>query len=180
MSTTATVAPIVPATAIPPPPTEQPVALVTPSAFPTVAQAYALADLIGDLVAVGLGLAPAPGRIVKPYLSANGVVLNVDGQPVQVFEYLDEATLKNDVAGLVPDGSSIDGTALTWQIPPRLLGGAGTVLVLALTEDTALVERLSQSLGTPIAAPEQALQQTCPVRPLGQTSEVAGKPRRSE
>ena len=125
VSATATVAPAVPATAIPtrvatpsPAITEQPVAPVTPTAVPAVAQVYGLADLIGDLVAAGARVAPAPGRIVKPYLSANGVVLNVDGQPVQVFEYPDEATLENDVAGLAPDGSSIDGTALTWQIPP--------------------------------------------------------------
>jgi hypothetical protein len=121
-----------------------------PATTPTAARAYGLADLIGDLVASGARVAPAPGRIVKPYLSAPGVVLNVDEQPVQVFEYADEAALASDVAGLAPDGSSIDGTALTWQVPPRFWR-RGALLVLALTEDSALVGRLSQSLGAPFA-----------------------------
>lgn len=130
--------------------TEQPAVAASPTVAPTAVQAYGLADLIGDLVLAGSRVAPAPGRIVKPYLSANGTILNVDGQPVQVFEYPDEAMLTDDVAGLAPDASSIDGTALTWPVPPRFWR-RGAVLVLALTEDAVLVERLSQALGAPFA-----------------------------
>ena len=74
----------------------------------------------------------------------------MDGQPVQIFEYANEATLAHDVAGLAPDASSIDGTALTWPVPPRFWR-RGAILVLALTEDEVLVERLSQALGAPFA-----------------------------
>ena len=130
--------------------TEQPAVAASPTVVSTAVEAYGLADLIGDLVAAGARVAPAPGRIAKPYLSANGVILNVDGQPVQIFEYADEATLADDVAGLAPDASSIDGTALTWPVPPRFWR-RGAVLVLALTEDEVLVERLSQALGAPFA-----------------------------
>ena len=130
--------------------TEQPAVAASPTVAPAAVEAYGLADLIGDLVAAGSRVAPAPGRIVKPYLSANGVILNVDGQPVQVFEYPDEAMLADDVAGLAPDASSIDGTTLTWPVPPRFWR-RGAVLVLALTEDAVLVERLSQALGAPFA-----------------------------
>ncbi len=133
-----------------PPPTEQPVAAASPTAVSTAIAAYGLADLIGDLVAAGARVAPAPGRIVKPYLSANGVILNVDGQPVQVFEYPDEATLADDVAGLASDASSIDGMALSWAAPPHFWR-QGTVLMLAITDNVALVERLSQVLGAPFA-----------------------------
>ena len=148
---TATRTPTPSATATPlPVATEQPAAAASPTVVPTAVEAYGLADLIGDLVAAGARVAPAPGRIVKPYLSANGVILNVDGQPVQVFEYPDEATLADDVAGLAPDASSIDGTALSWPSPPRFWR-RGAVLVLALTDDAVLVERLSQALGAPFA-----------------------------
>jgi hypothetical protein len=133
--------------------TPVPVTTEQPATTPPATRAYDLADLIGDLVASGARVAPAPGRIVKPYLSAPGVVLNVDEQPVQVFEYADEAALAGDVAGLAPDGSSIDGTALTWQVPPRFWR-RGALLVLALTEDSVLVDRLSQSLGAPFAGPQ--------------------------
>ena len=141
--------PAAPATPLPMA-TEPPAVAASPTVVPTAVEAYGLADLIGDLVAAGSRVAPAPGRIVKPYLSANGVILNVDRQPVQVFEYPDEATLAGDVAGLAPDASSIDGTALSWPSPPRFWR-RGAVLVLALTEDEVLVERLSQALGAPFA-----------------------------
>ncbi len=148
---TATRPPTPSATATPlPAATELPAAAASPIVVPTVVEVYGLADLIGDLVAAGARVAPAPGRIVKPYLSANGVILNVDGQPLQVFEYPDEATLAGDVAGLAPDASSIDGTALSWPSPPRFWR-RGAVLVLALTDDSVLVERLSQALGAPFA-----------------------------
>ncbi len=128
-----------PATAATPLPvaTKPPAVAASPTVVPTAVEAYGLADLIGDLVAAGSRVAPAPGRIVKPYLSANGVILNVDGQPVQVFEYPDEATLAGDVAGMAPDASSIDGTALSWPSPPRFWR-RGTVLVLALTDDASV------------------------------------------
>jgi hypothetical protein len=130
--------------------TEQPTVAASPTVASTTIEVYGLADLIGDLVAAGARVAPAPGRIVKPYLSVNGVIVNVDGQPVQVFEYANEATLAHDVAGLAPDASSIDGTALTWPSPPRFWR-RGAVLALALTEDAVLVERLNQALGAPFA-----------------------------
>ena len=130
--------------------TEQPAVAASPTVVSTPVEAYGLADLIGDLVLAGARVAPAPGRIAKPYLSANGAILNVDGQPVQIFEYANEATLAHDVAGLAPDASSIDGTALTWPVPPRFWR-RGAILVLALTEDEVLVERLSQALGAPFA-----------------------------
>ncbi len=126
---------------------EQPT--VTATSTSTI-ETYGLADLIGDLVAAGARVAPAPGRIVKPYLSANGIVLNVDEQPVQVFEYPDATALADDVDGLAADANSIDGTALTWSTPPRFWR-RGAVLVLALTEDTELVRQLSQALGAPFA-----------------------------
>lgn len=122
--------------------------LAGPAETPT--GSYGLADLISDLVAAGARVAPQPGRIVKPYLSATGVVLNVDGQPVQVFEYPSGDVLAGDVDGLAPDASSIDGMALTWQAPPRFWR-RGAVLVLAISEDAALVERISQVLGAPFA-----------------------------
>lgn len=156
LSATASAVAVVAPTAIrtPTPPSATATPLATPTGGPTVVpatvEAYGLADLIGDLVTAGARVAPAPGRIVKPYLSTNGVILNVDGQPVQVFEYSDEATLADDVNGLALDASSIDGTALSWPSPPRFWR-RGAVLVLALTDDDVLVERLGKALGAPFA-----------------------------
>lgn len=129
---------------------EEPAATATPAPTAAVAEAYGLADLIGDLVTAGARVAPQPGRIVKPYLSAGGVVVTVDGQPVQVFEYDSVSALDDDVDGLAPDASSIDGLPLTWQAPPHFWR-RGTVLAVAATDDATLVGQLSQALGQPFA-----------------------------
>lgn len=128
-----------------------PAAAPTPATTaPAVEAAYSVEVLLADLAAAGAQVELAPGRISKPYLSAPGVTVRVDGQPVQVFQYADAAALAADVAGLAPNASSIDGVPLAWPAAPHFWRKGG-LLALAVSNDQALVELISSVLGPQFA-----------------------------
>jgi hypothetical protein len=114
---------------------------------------YGLADFVADLVATDADVELAIGRIVKPYLAGEGVIVRVNGQPVQAFQYTDGAILAADAATITPDGGQIGDFTPFWQAPPHFWT-QGKLLVLAITEDSSLVELLSDILGTPFAGPQ--------------------------
>lgn len=128
--------------------------LATPTpptaATPAVEPAYSVEEFLADLAAAGAQVESAPGRISKPYLSAPGVIVRVDGQPVQVFQYSDAAALAADVAGLAPNASSIDGVPLAWPAAPHFWRKGG-LLALAVSNDQALVDLVSGVLGPQFA-----------------------------
>jgi hypothetical protein len=125
------------------------VASPTPAA-PAVEPAYSALDLLADLAAQGARVEASPGRITKPYLSVPGRIVQVDGQPVQVFQYADAAALAADVAGLAPSASSIDGVPLAWPAAPHFWRKGG-LLALAVSNDQALVDLISSVIGPQFA-----------------------------
>lgn len=122
---------------------------VTPTT-PAAASAlpYSSLDLLAELANLGVQVEIAPGRVVKPWLSTYGVIVRVDGEPVQVFQYADEAALTADVDGLDAGAASIDGLALSWPATPHFWRKDG-LLVLAVTDEEYFVDLLSQILGVP-------------------------------
>lgn len=137
-------------------PTASPtIAVATPapatSPTPPAQAAYTALDLLVDLADRGVQAQAAPGRIVKPYLSTPGVILRVDGQAIQVFQYADAAALSADVAGLAPDASSINGAPLVWLAAPHFWRKGG-LLVLAVTDDMELVELIDEVMGPAFAS----------------------------
>jgi hypothetical protein len=121
----------------------------TPAA-PAVEPAYSALDLLADLAAQGARVEASPGRITKPYLSVPGRIVQVDGQPLQVFQYADAAALAADVAGLAPSASSIDGVPLAWPAAPHFWR-KGSLLALAVSNDQALVDLISSVMGPQFA-----------------------------
>ena len=117
---------------------------------PAVATAYTTLNLLADLTAQGALVSASPGRISKPYLSVPGSVVQVNGQPVQVFEYADAAALATDVASLAPSASSIGGRPLAWPAAPHFWRKDG-LLALAVSNDQGLVELISRVLGPQFA-----------------------------
>ncbi len=127
-----------------------PAAAPTPTAAPADEAAYALEAFLADLAAAGAQATPAPTRVNKPYLSVPGVLVRVDGQPVQVFQYADAAALADDVAGLAPSASSIDGVPLVWPAAPHFWRKGG-LLALAVSNDQTLVDLISAVMGPQFA-----------------------------
>jgi hypothetical protein len=125
---------------------------VTPTpAAPAAEPAYSTPDLLADLTSQGVQVETAPGRITKPYLSVPGLIVQVNGQPVQVFQYADAAALAADVARLAPNASSINGVPLVWPASPHFWRKSG-LLALAVTNDQALVDLISSVMGPPFAS----------------------------
>jgi hypothetical protein len=125
------------------------VALPTPSA-PAVEPIYSALDLLADLAGQSARVEALAGRITKPYLSVPGLIVQVDGQPVQVFQYADAAALAADVAGLAPSASSINGVPLAWPAAPHFWRKGG-LLALAVSNDQALVDLISSVMGPQFA-----------------------------
>lgn len=143
------------AVATPPPagaPTPEPAspaATPTPDA-PAVEPPYTTAGLLADLAAQGAQVEAMPDQVTKPYLAAPGVIVQVNGQPLQVFQYADAAALAADVAGLAPNASSINGRPLVWSAAPHFWRKGG-LLALAVSNDQALVELISRVMGPAFA-----------------------------
>jgi hypothetical protein len=130
--------------------TPTPPAATPTAAAPADGSAYSLDAFLADLTAAGAQAALAAGRVNKPYLSAPGVLVRVNGQPVQVFQYTDAAALAADVAGLAPTAGSIDGVPLVWPAAPHFWRKGG-LLALAVSNDQALVELVSSVMGPQFA-----------------------------
>ncbi len=126
-----------------------PTATATPAA-PTAEPPYTTADLLADLAAQGARVEALPGSVTKPYLSVPGVVVQVNGQPVQLFQYADAAALAADVAGLAPNASSINGRPLVWPAAPHFWRKGG-LLALAVSNDQSLVALISSVMGAQFA-----------------------------
>jgi hypothetical protein len=148
-STPAATATPAPAIAVASPTPVPTVALPTPSA-PAVEPIYSALDLLADLAGQGARVEALAGRITKPYLSVPGLIVQVDGQPVQVFQYADAAALAADVAGLAPSASSINGVPLAWPAAPHFWRKGG-LLALAVSNDQALVDLISSVMGPQFA-----------------------------
>lgn len=109
-----------------------------------------MGSLVVDLATRGVAVTVADGRIVKPYLSAFGVIMRVNDQPLQVFVYPNEASLVVDIIGLADDASSVDGIPLSWAAAPHFWR-KGPVLLVAVTDDVELVELIDGIIGTQFA-----------------------------
>ncbi len=116
----------------------------------TAAVQYSTLDLLADLATLGAQVNVAPGRVFKPYLTTYGLIVRVDGEPIQVFQYGDEASLLADVAGLDATATSINGQPLAWPAAPHFWRKGG-LLALAVTDDQNFVDLISQVLGAPFA-----------------------------
>ncbi|MCS6845944.1 MAG: hypothetical protein NZ528_16745 [Caldilineales bacterium] len=133
------------------PPAAQPTAPPQPAATETpAATATPLEALLADLAAAGLSVESTGARVVKPYLSVAGLVVRLNGQALQVFEYSDEVALAADVSGLAPDASSANGLPLAWRGTPHFWR-RGPLLVLWVGDDPALLAALNRVLGPQIA-----------------------------
>lgn len=130
----------------------QPAASPTPSATSTgsAASQYSTLDLLADLADSDAQVEVVPGRVVKPYLTAYGLIVRVDGEPLQVFQYPDEASLLADVASLDASASSINGLPLVWPAAPHFWR-KGSLLALAVTDEGDFVDLISQVLGEQFA-----------------------------
>ncbi|MEA3335400.1 MAG: hypothetical protein U9R25_05780, partial [Chloroflexota bacterium] len=115
----------------------------------TAAFPYTMVRFLGDMTDEGHDVVRTPARIVKPYLSVFGVIILIDGHPVQAFEYPDDETLAADMMGFGPGADSHGSHLLFWEAPPRVWRN-GRLLLLTVGPDDFTSDAIASVLGDPI------------------------------
>ena len=106
-------------------------------------------SLVDALRAAGATVEPA-GEVSQPFFSVIGLADTVNGAPVQVFEYADEAAAAAAAATIAPDGGAVGTTSVLWIAPPHFYR-AGRLLVLYVGDDAAVTGLLDGALGPQFA-----------------------------
>jgi len=108
-----------------------------------------LAKFIDDLRLAAESVA-ITGKVDQPFFSVPAQNIVVNGEDVQVFEYLDSTAAKSEAAQISADGSSVGTTMVSWVAPPHFFT-RGRLIVLYVGENIAVMSALTDVLGKPIA-----------------------------
>ena len=120
----------------------------TPGPTPTVSVS-SLASLVTALEDQGMTVTTG-GQVTQPFLSVPGQILTVGGQEIQVYPYPDEAAATSDAQKISADGTSADGTQLSWTGTPHFYQ-AGPVIVLYVGDDAGTTFVLLKAMGPQFA-----------------------------
>jgi len=88
--------------------------------------------------------------ISQPFFLPEGQVISVDGHQVQVFQYSNEEDASYVAETISSDGGSIGTTMVSWVEAPHFFR-SGSLIVLYVGEDDAVVDDLQAVLGPQIA-----------------------------
>ena len=106
--------------------------------------------LIDPLLAAGAEVNLTGEVVSEGIFSADGRVLEVNGERVLVMDYGDAADLEDEVAGISPDGSSVGTHMVTWVGSPHFFR-TETAIVLYVGESPTVIEALTSVLGPQFA-----------------------------
>jgi hypothetical protein len=90
------------------------------------------------------------GSAEQPFLSVKGVMINVHGEDVQVFQYRNAADAEQQAAAVSPDGGTVGTTKPFWVGPPHFYK-KGRLLVLYVGEAPKVLKTLETVLGPQFA-----------------------------
>ncbi|MFN8450633.1 MAG: hypothetical protein U0521_19115 [Anaerolineae bacterium] len=130
------------------------ISLVKPPPPPTAVEAVTGYDSFANaLRAAGASVAPE-GRVSLAFLHADGKLLRVGEERVQVYEYAAEPDALADAARFSSDGawvsSDIGATLVNWFATPHLYH-ASRLIVVYVGDSTPTLDLLSGILGEPFA-----------------------------
>jgi hypothetical protein len=92
----------------------------------------------------------AAGTVSQPFFSVEGKILSVEGQDVQVFEYLDADTAQAEAELVSPDGSSVGTSMVTWIEAPHFYR-TGKLIALYVGSSESVLNVLEVVLGPQFA-----------------------------
>lgn len=115
---------------------------------PSVTQVEDLAGLTAALEAAGATVETGD-KIEQPFFEVQGQALKVNGQPVEVFEWADEASREAVSRTITPQGQ-FGTTQVEWAGKPHFWA-SGKIIVLYVGENAEVVELLTGALGAPVA-----------------------------
>ena len=106
-------------------------------------------SLIDSLRATGALVEPV-GEISQPFFSVKGFVVKVNGEEVQVFEYLNAAAADSEAELVSPDGASVGTNMITWVATPHFYKEE-RLIVLYVGDNEDLINILETILGSQFA-----------------------------
>lgn len=112
-------------------------------AYPGYAALLLALSKAGATAAAG---APNPAGM----LSVQGLMMTVNGQQIEVFEYPDEASAAADGATIKDGGYTVNGQALSFADAPHWYR-SGKLIVLYVGQDAGVMALLEGALGQPMA-----------------------------
>lgn len=106
-------------------------------------------SLVDHLRGVDATVVPT-GSVTQPFFSVPGQVITVNGEQVQVYEYVNEDDANADAARISPDGGTVGNTMVDWIAPPHFYK-KGQLIVLYVGTNTSVMKILEMTLGSQVA-----------------------------
>jgi len=88
--------------------------------------------------------------VSQPFFTPQGQIIKLNGEDVQVFEYVSKEEAFQEVMQVSADGSSVGTTMITWIDSPHFYQ-SGKIIVLYIGNTPELVEILTEVLGPQFA-----------------------------
>ncbi len=101
--------------------------------------------LIEDLKSTSASVEPGES-ISQPFFTPQGQVINLNGEDVQVFEYVSEEEVLKEAMQVSADGSSVGTTMISWIDTPHFYQ-SGKIIVLYVGNTPQVIEILTEVLG---------------------------------
>lgn len=106
-------------------------------------------SLIDHLRAAGATVVPT-STVTQPFFSVIGQLITVNGQQVQIYEYVNEESANSDAARISPDGGTVGNAMVNWIAPPHFYK-RGKIIVLYAGTNTSVIHVLETMLGSQFA-----------------------------
>ena len=88
--------------------------------------------------------------VSQPFFTPQGQIIKLNGEDVQVFEYVSKEEAFQEVMQVSADGSSVGTTMITWIDSPHFYQ-SGKIIVLFIGNTPEVVEILTEVLGPQFA-----------------------------
>jgi hypothetical protein len=112
-----------------------------------------LLSLMKKLRAQGASVELTRERIRQPFFSSPARIVNINGEPVQVFEFPQASAAGKEAMLVSPDGMTVGTSKPSWMAPPHFFK-SGRLLVLYLGTDPQMLKILHGALGKQFAGAE--------------------------
>lgn len=94
------------------------------------------------------------GTVAQPFFSVEGVLMRIDGEDVQVYEYASADAARADASRITPEGNGVyfdsAATFVEWIDTPHLYT-SGRLIVVYVGHEPAVLDALEGMLGAPFA-----------------------------
>lgn len=106
-------------------------------------------SLVDHLRSAGATVVPT-GSVTQPFFSVPGLVITVNGEQVQIYEYANDDGANTDAARISPDGGTIGNSMVDWVASPHFYK-VGQLIVLYVGTNKAVTHVLEMTLGPQFA-----------------------------